>query len=357
MLEALAESRGTGRVAQRVFDDQRDLVVVSVLAPPESELAAWGLKRYIDFNEPRDLRRNLVLIGVLGLALASVLGALSISFRMQRGFSAIQAGLRQLRTDPSYRLSERQHDLQPIVAAINEMAESRQRAEADLRREDRLRLMGRVVAGIAHEIRNPLNSIRLTVQMLARRLRGQPAAEESIPTVLAEVNRLDSLLKSLLVFGAGEPERLRRQPIRPVLERTLALVRPQMRERGIETELQAPNDIQARVDGDHLQQAIINLLLNAADAAGAGGRVSMTLRQVDSGIEIGVQDSGPGLDQTQQEHLFEAFYTTKPGGTGLGLAVTRALLEKMGGAIEYVSGNGGYFRIRLPRDEEARPRL
>jgi signal transduction histidine kinase len=357
VLEALAESRGTGRVAQRVFDDQRDLVVVSVLAPPEGELAAWGLKRYIDFNEPRDLRRNLILIGVLGLALASVLGALSISFRMQRGFSAIQAGLRQLRTEPSYRLSEKQHDLQPIVAAINEMAETRQRAEADLRREDRLRLMGRVVAGIAHEVRNPLNSIRLTVQMLARRLRGQPAAEEAIPSVLAEVNRLDSLLKSFLVFGADEPERLRRQPVRPVLERTLALVRPQMSERGIEIDLLAPNDIQARVDGDHLQQAIINLLLNAADAVGAGGRVSMTLRQVDSGIEIGVQDSGPGLDQTQQEHLFEAFYTTKPGGTGLGLAVTRALLEKMGGAIEYVSGHGGHFRIRLPGGAEARPRV
>ncbi|MCW5981420.1 MAG: HAMP domain-containing histidine kinase [Bryobacteraceae bacterium] len=363
VLDALAESRRTGEIAQRVFDDHLDLVVVSVLAPRDGDLAAWGLKRYIGFNQSRHLQRNLIPVGVLVLGLLGIAGALGISYRLQRGFAAIQAGLAQLQTDPSYRLSGQQHELQPIVTAINRMAESRQRLEADLRREDRLRVMGRVVAGIAHEIRNPLNSIRLTVQMLARRLRGNEAAEESVPMVLAEVNRLDSLLKSLLVFGAGEPERPRRQPVRPILERTLALAKLQMRERSIEAELDGPADLCACVNADHLQQAVMNLVLNAIDAAEPGGRVAVAFEQVDSRVRISVKDSGPGLTARQQEHLFEAFYTTKSSGAGLGLAVTRILLEKMGATIEYVpdadahgdrpSAAGAHFRIELPAEAAA----
>lgn len=351
VLNAVTESKQTGRVAERVFDDQLDLVVVAALAPRDGNLAAWGLKRYIGFNQSRHLQRNLILVGVLILGLLGVAGALWISYRMQRGFAAIQAGLGHLQTDPSYRLSEQQNELQPIVTAINRMAESRQRLEADLRREDRLRVMGRVVAGIAHEIRNPLNSIRLTVQMLARKLRGNEAADEGVPMVLGEVNRLDSLLTSLLVFGADEPERPRRQPVRPVLERTLAFAKPQMREKGIEPDLTGPSDICACVNGDHLQQAVMNLILNAIDAAGPGGRVSIEFQQTDSRVEISVRDSGPGLTPQQREHLFEAFYTTKSSGTGLGLAVTRTLLEKMGASIDYVaddSSAGAHFRIVLP---------
>lgn len=355
VLEALAESRQTGRVAVRVFDDQLDLVVVCVLSSRDSNLAAWGLKRYIGFNESRNLHRNLILISALTLALLGAGGSLVISYRMQRGFAAIQTGLAHLRTDPSYRLSEQQNELQPIVTAINEMAEGRQKLEADLRREDRLRVMGLVVAGIAHEIRNPLNSIRLTVQMLARRLQGHEVADKSIPMVLAEVNRLDSLLRSLLVFGPDEPERLRLQPVRPVLERTLALVKPQMQERRIQAVLNGSGDICARIDGNHLQQAVMNLLLNAIDAAGTEGRVSIDLQKTDSRVRISIRDSGPGLSEEQQEHLFETFYTTKPSGTGLGLAVTRTLLEKMGATIQYVhnehpSVNGAHFQIELPVD-------
>lgn len=356
VLDALAESRRTGRVAERVFDDQLDLVVVAALAPREGNLAAWGLKRYIGFNQSRHLQRNLILVGVLILGLLGVAGALWISYSMQRGFAAIQAGLAHLQTDPSYRISEQQNELQPIVTAINRMAESRQRLEADLRREDRLRVMGRVVAGIAHEIRNPLNSIRLTVQMLARKLRGNEAADEGVPMVLAEVNRLDSLLKSLLVFGADEAERPRRQPVRPILERTLALAKPQMREKNIEAELRGPSELCACVNGDYLQQAVMNLVLNAIDAAGAGGRVSIDFQQTGSRVEIHVRDSGPGLTLQQREHLFEAFYTTKSSGSGLGLAVTRTLLEKMGASIEYVAGGesaGAHFRIAVPAEAAA----
>ena len=135
------------------------------------------------------------------VSLASIGAVLWLSFGIQRGFAAIQAGLARLRSDLDYRLPDQHHELSTIVGAINEMAESRRKLEADLRREDRLRVMGRVVAGIAHEIRNPLNSIRLIIQVLERRLRRQNAGGEEAALLTAEIDRLDKLLNSLLVFA------------------------------------------------------------------------------------------------------------------------------------------------------------
>ena len=236
-----------------------------------------------------------------------------------------------------------------MITAINEMAASRQKLEANLRREDRLRVMGRMVAGIAHEIRNPLNSIRLTLEVLKRRLRKHNIGDDEVARVTAETERLDKLLNSILVFGADEPGRLCRQLVLPVLERTMALVKPQLEDRGIAAEVTAPPDLEATVDGDHLQQAMMNLLLNAIDAAGEGGHIAVSVQQHNAHVDIDVRDSGPGLNDEQQERLFEAFYTTKSAGTGLGLAVTRTLLEKMGAKIWYVGSDpGAHFRIELP---------
>ncbi|HMF79309.1 MAG TPA: ATP-binding protein [Bryobacteraceae bacterium] len=349
VLACLAENRTTGHVARRVFRDGQDLVVVSALVTPERPLASWGLKRYLNFNDSSHLAHQLVLAGLMLVSLASIGGVLKLSFSMQQGFAEIQNGLARLRTDLGYRLPDQHHELSAIVAAINEMAASRQKLEADLRREDRLRVMGRVVAGIAHEIRNPLNSIRLTIKVLERRLRRHNIGEEEAQLVMTETDRLDKLLNSVLVFGADEPGRLHRQLILPVLERTMALVKPQMEDRGIVTNLTASPELEATVDGDHLQQAMMNLLLNAIDAAGRGGYIQVTMQRNNGHVEIDVEDSGPGLSEEQQERLFEVFYTTKSSGTGMGLAITRTLLEKMGATVHYVeSCPGAHFRILLP---------
>ena len=349
VLACLADSQRTRQVGRRVFNDGRDLVVVSALVKPGSSLAVWGLKRYIDFNASSHLVHQIALAATMILSLICIGAVLKLSFGMQRGFAAIQSGLTRLRTDFDYRLPGQHDELSPMVTAINEMAASRQKLEADLRREDRLRVMGRVVAGIAHEIRNPLNSIRLTLEVLKRRLRRHNVGDDEVARVTAETERLDKLLNSILVFGADEPGRVCRQPILPVLERTMALVKPQVEERGIAAEIVTPPDLEATVDGDHLQQAMMNLLLNAIDAAGQGGRIGISVQQNNGCIDIDVRDSGPGLNDAQQERMFEAFYTTKSTGTGMGLAVTRTLLEKMGAKIWYVGSDpGAHFRIELP---------
>ncbi len=147
-------------------------------------------------------------------------------------------------------------------------------------------------------------------------------------------------MSSLLVFGADEPGKLRRQPIQPLIERTLALVTPHAKERNVELQFRPNSDCVANVDGDHLQQALMNLLLNAIDASGTNGAVALSISHSADEVEIKVEDSGPGLSAEQQDRLFEAFYTTKPNGTGLGLAVTKTLLEKMGASIVVSNRNG-----------------
>ena len=345
----MTESRSSGRVSSRVVQDGKDLVLVSVSANPTSELSAWSLRRIINFSDSSELNKRLLLVAVMGISLVAIGAVLRLSFNLQRGFGMIQAGLERLRTDVHYRLPDQNHELRTIVQAVNTMADSRQKLETDLRREDRLRVMGRVVAGIAHEIRNPLNSIRLSIRVLAKRLQGQASAGEIISLITGEIDRLDSLLKSLLVFGADEPEKLRRQPLQPVLERTLALVKPHAEEHGVKIQVSVPSECQALIDGNYLQQALMNLLLNAIDASGQNGEVGLLLSPTEAHVEISVEDSGPGLTLEQQERIFEAFYTTKAGGTGLGLAVTKTLLEKMGATIESGKGaRGARFRVLLP---------
>jgi signal transduction histidine kinase len=352
VLDALQESRQNGNVAQRVKADGRDLVVVSVLAQPTGRIAAWSLRRILNFSDTGELRKRYLLVGTMIVSLMSILIVLRLSFSLQHGFRVIRSGLRRLEADPNYRIPDQNHELSSFVQAINTMAENRQTLEAELRREDRLRSMGRVVAGIAHEIRNPLNSIRLTARVLARRLQDNPTTTDQIDMIIGEIDRLDALLKSLLLFRRDEAGVVCRQPILPIIERSLAVVQPHALERGIVLRLDQPAQADASVDSDQLQQAMMNLLLNAVDASTPGGVVSVRMQKTaDNHIEIAVEDSGPGLSAESQDQVFEAFYTTKPGGTGLGLAVTKTVLEKMGATINAANyANGARFTIQLPRE-------
>jgi signal transduction histidine kinase len=259
-----------------VRQDGSDLLVIAAVAGMDGRPSAWCLRRILNFSDASELGKRLVLVAVMAIALITIGTVLTFSFQLQRGFAQIQRGLAQLETDAAYRLPDQNHELRPIVQAINAMAERRQGMEQALRREDRLRVMGRVVAGIAHEIKNPLNSLRLTARLLARRLQGQAAAEESTGLITSEIDRLDTLLESLLVFRDDETGRARQQPLQPILDRTVALVRPHARDRNVELVVPAPSGYAAFVDGDYLQQA--NVLLNAIDFSSEAGHVNLAIQ-------------------------------------------------------------------------------
>ena len=169
--------------------------------------------------------------------------------------------------------------------------------------------------------------------------------------IISEIDRLDALLKRLLVFRQEDTSAVYRQPLLPIVERSVSIVRPQAQERDVIVRLEEPVLVDASVDADQLQQALINLLINAVDASDPGGVVRVRMHASGSYIDIAVEDSGPGLSEQSKEQIFEAFYTTKPGGTGLGLAITKTVLEKMGATVKASNhSNGARFTIQLPRE-------
>jgi signal transduction histidine kinase len=351
VLQALQDARLTGQAAVASGMEDEDLVIVAVCASSDPQVAGWALRRIFRFNSNEGARLRIVIIAVIVFALITGIVVLRLSFRLQQEFSALQEGLERLRSDPGFRLGSSFTDLKPIALAVNEMAESRQRLEAALRREDRLSMMGKLVAGIAHEIRNPLNSIRLNVRLLARRLRGEPDAEEPIGIVVDEIDRLDRILQGLSAFRLNTPADLRQQALLPILQRTLALVNPYAEEQGVKVRLAASESLHVYVDDDLLKQALINLLLNAIEVSRDRGDVHILADQQPGLTRIVIEDSGPGIPPEIIGKIFDAFFTTKSGGTGLGLAVTRTLLEKMQATVECENGpSGARFRILIPDD-------
>jgi two-component system sensor histidine kinase HydH len=230
------------------------------------------------------------------------------------------------------------------------MASVRGKLEDELRRDDRLRAIGRTVAGITHEIRNPLNGIRLSMQLLDRRLKRGSVQSSDVALVISEVDRMDALLNDLLAFGEKKNVVLSEQNLLPVIQKCVQLVQPEESTKKIRVHVEPENAaVRARIDSQRLTQALMNLLLNAVEATPPSGDVRVDLRHANQTVAIEVHDSGPGLSKEQQTHLFEAFYTTKPDGTGLGLAVSRELVEEMGGKLTYKNNSpGATFILELP---------
>jgi signal transduction histidine kinase len=357
ILATISQSR-VSVTAQRVLRGQHDIVVIEAKQAGQDGLVGWTMKRLAGQSDPGVHRREILLAALVLAALISIAGTLATGVALQRGVGQIKSGLAALGTDFSTRLPERNDELGEISGSINRMAEARQKLEADLRREDRLRTIGKLVAGIAHEIRNPLNSIRLSIQYLERRLRDNQVRAEDLQPVVDEVDRLNSLLTNLLAFQKTREPVLRNEPVGPVVQKCIALVQPQADSREIQIgyEDSAPG-VQARIDSEQLIQVVMNLLLNALEAVGKNGTIILSIEQRESHVHIRVHDSGPGLTAEKAEHLFEAFYTTKPDGTGLGLAVSRELTVNMGGSLRFLNdGPGTTFEIELPVARTNTPR-
>ena len=336
-----AESNGT---AEQLLRGGNELVLIRATSMPQRGGIAWAMQRRS--REPSSGGRRALLVALVIAALLSVGGTLQMGIVLRRGVKQIQDGLATLEKDFGYPLLEGGDELGEISRSINRMASVRRRLEDELRREDRLRAIGRTVAGIAHEIRNPLNGIRLSMQLLAKRLKQGSVRPEDLGLVIAEVDRMDALLNDLLAFKEKRQVVLSEQNLLPIIEKCVQLVQPQPGTKRIQIE-SVGVDLRARIDSQRLTQTLTNLLLNALEAT--EGEVRVRLHAADRTVAIQVHDSGPGLSQEQQRHLFEAFYTTKPDGTGLGLAVSRELVEEMGGKLTYKNNSAGAtFVVELP---------
>ena len=248
-------------------------------------------------------------------------------------------------------------EVRDLAASINGMLAALERAEEDRVRRERLAVLGEFAAGIAHEVRNPLSSMRMTLQLLARDAEGAEAAAgrgaEDLAVVLDEVRRLEASVDDLLLY-AGEP-RLQRGAVdlAAVAREAAALLERQSSHLGVSVEVEAPGEgVAVRGDGGRLRGCAVNLLLNAVQCSPRGGRVRVrAAAAAGGGAVLEVADGGPGIPDEVGERVFEPFFSGRPGGTGLGLAATRRIVEAHGGRISWRSGPAGtVFRVELPGD-------
>jgi len=230
------------------------------------------------------------------------------------------------------------------------------RAEESLRRKDRLSALGRMSAGVAHEIRNPLGIISSSVQLLAKKLEPRSGDIDQLVTVVQEeVQRLNRLIGDFLEFGRPASPDRHDTDVRRLVERTVRECQPLAQQRGIVLLSEVPDDqLKACVDEGLLRQALLNLVINALDATPSEGEVRVSLRSAGQGVRFAVHNTGASIPKEIQSRIFDPFFTTKDRGTGLGLANAHQVVAGHAGEITVHSTpeEGTTFSMWIPSREE-----
>ncbi len=220
-----------------------------------------------------------------------------------------------------------------------------------LERMDRLASLGRMAAGVAHEIRNPLTGVALLLDDLHDRLR-DPADRDLAARALGEIERLEGIVQELLEYARVDAAPKRPCRIAEIVEGSLFLVQKTARNQDVRVE-RAVREADALVMGapEKLKQALLNLYLNALQAMPQGGTLRVEVTSEPGRVTVSVSDTGSGIPPEEHDRIFEPFYTLRPGGSGLGLSIAHTIVEDHGGRIELSSepGQGATFRIVLPR--------
>jgi signal transduction histidine kinase len=256
---------------------------------------------------------------------------------------------------------KRSHDA--LAGEVCRLRDELHQKNKALERRQRLASLGQMAAGVAHEIRNPLGGIGLYASLLERDLSDRPGQLVFVRKMCVGIRNLEAIVSDILAFaGEVEPHR-QATSLRGVIERAHCQVAPNAETRGVELSMVIPEpDLEAWCDAGQIERAAINLLLNAIDATGRGGRAWIRCESEAAAAEhcrIVVEDEGPGVPADLVHRIFDPFFTTKDTGTGLGLAIVHRIAEANGGFISAGERNGGGARFVLSvpaaRKEETQP--
>ena len=229
--------------------------------------------------------------------------------------------------------------------------ESIERIGDQLQVSERLAALGRVTAGVAHEVKNPLNSMRLWLEVLKANMPVDPEPQQAVKMLDSEIDRLDRAVKTFLNFTKPLELKLEETDLRILLDEVLDAARPSITKAGLRLIAEWPDEFPTvLVDRQIIHQALLNLLLNASEFTDRGGQITVVLGRNGEFATITVGDTGRGISAADKQKIFQLFFTTRPGGTGIGLANTFRFVQLHNGRIEFESetGRGTTFRIELP---------
>jgi signal transduction histidine kinase len=289
---------------------------------------------------------------LLGLLVASPVVAVVVSLFIGRSIAApvkrLEAGAARIAAgDLDTRIEARgAPELEELAVRWNEMTEALREHQRRLVESEKLAGIGRLAAGVAHEINNPLGVILGYAKLLRKKCDGGMAADLAV--IEDETLRAKEIVDGLLDLSRPLPAAAEVVDLRVLSDDVVSRLGEAKLLDGVEVHVEGA----ARAPGhpEKLRQVLVNLVRNAAEAAGAGGKVEVRVVERDGSAEVAVEDSGPGIPPDRRDRLFEPFFTTKPRGTGLGLAVSRAIARAHGGDLGAgaAPAGGARFALRLP---------
>lgn len=240
-------------------------------------------------------------------------------------------------------------EVQTLHQAFQRMAEELAASEQQLTRAAKLAVVGEMAAAMSHEVRTPLGILRSSADVLLREPQLSPDGREVLGFIISETERLNSLVSSLI--DAARPRPLNKIPLELAMhcQQVCDMLQTQAQAKQIELRVEA-SPLTIYADQDQMTQVLLNLLMNAIQILPVGGQVRLTLTQHADQAILQVADDGPGVPADQQAFLFEAFFTQRAGGVGLGLAVVKQIIEAHGGTIHYSASpwQGAQFNLQLP---------
>jgi signal transduction histidine kinase len=230
--------------------------------------------------------------------------------------------------------------------------EERTVAEEKLTRSEHLAQLGQLAASLAHEIKNPLAGISGAIQVIRDQMEGDDPKQAVIREILAQIGRLDATVKDLLVYARPRPPEFRPCDLVTTTQRVLKVIREAPSMRSIPVQVNAESQVPpVPVDLRQIEQLVMNLLLNAAQACKNGGDINVNISSADRRVLIEIADTGTGMTPEVRARAFEPFFTTKAKGTGLGLPICKKIVEAHGGtiALDSTSGKGTTVTVELPQ--------
>ena len=283
----------------------------------------------------------------------SPLGALILeAFDKRRGL-----GQREIETPNGKRVQMSLDFIQEGEAQIGALltmrdAESVHKIESEIEMSRRLSASGRLTRGVAHEVKNPINAIVLHLQLLQNKLQQiDPDTRRHMDIIDSEIHRLDRVVQILVDFTRPRDLHLESLDLRRVLEYVALLAGPDAQQHGVNIASDLPGEpLLVKVDNDFMKQAILNVVINGVQAMPDGGTLFLSARRVEDTVITEIRDEGTGISPEIQDKMFELYFTTKKGGSGIGLAQTYQVLQWHYGSVDFesVEGRGTTFRMRLP---------
>jgi signal transduction histidine kinase len=355
-----AAARGAVAAREATLADGRLVASARPVGDGTIAWAAWQVRSppYLD-----NWRWIVVMLSLVTLLL--VIAAVHAVITVKAGASALNQALARLASDlstpvprpPVRELSDIADGVAALARSLAQAREAQERLAKELALKERLAALGRVVAGVAHEVRNPLASIKLRLDLaVSGSLVLPPPVQQAVSHASAEIARLDRLVADLLVVAGRSIGPQRPTDLAALVRQRVAALGPwaELRLVGLDDGNVGPGPGDggptAQIDADSLGRAVDNLLRNAVEASAAGDVVTVSVAAQGAELRIRVEDRGAGVAGERAAELFEPFFTTKADGTGLGLAISRAIARAHGGDVVYArQGAVTAFELTVPR--------